>query len=233
MNLGDGRRCHETSPPTISASGRGRCRAAGRLAHRKGASLSVAAGAFHRRLCAGRCADIIARLMGQWLSERLGQPFVIENRPAPAAISAPRRSSGHLRMATRCCWLSANAINATLYEKLSFNFIRDVAPVASICASPTSWWSIHRFRPKRFPNSSPMPRPIPARSIWRREATGPDLTCAGELFKMMTGVNIVHVPYRGAAPALTDLLGGQVQVMFPSTPRRSNTSGPANSARWR
>ena len=86
-------------------------------------------------------------------------------------------------------------------------------------ASParrSSWRSIHRFRPRRFPSSSPMPRPIRARSTWRRAATGPSAPCAGELFKMMTGVDMVHVPYRGGAPALTDLLGGQVQVMFGS-----------------
>ena len=81
-------------------------------------------------------------------------------------------------------------------------------------ACPTSWWSIHPFRPRRFPSSSPMPRPIRARSTWRRPATAQSPHVAGELFKMMAGVDMVHVPYRGGAPALTDLLGGQVQVMF-------------------
>ena len=84
--------------------------------------------------------------------------------------------------------------------------------------APSSWWSIHRFRPRRFPSSSPMPRPIRARSTWRSAGNGTAAHVAGELFKMMTGVDMVHVPYRGGAPALTDLLGGQVQVMFGAMP---------------
>ena len=87
-------------------------------------------------------------------------------------------------------------------------------------ACPMSWWCIRRFRPRRFPSSSPMPKPIQARSTWRRAATGAPSHVAGELFKMMAGVDMVHVPYRGAAPALTDLLGGQVQVLIPPRLRR-------------
>ena len=122
---------------TISASGRGRCRAAGRVAHREGASLSDAAGAHHRWLSAGGATDIIARLMGQWLSERLGQPFIIENRPGAgsniateAVVRAPADGYTLLLVAP------ANAINATLYDKLNFNFIRDIAPVAGIVRVP-------------------------------------------------------------------------------------------------
>ena len=157
--------------------------------------------------------------MGQWLSERLGQQFVIENRPGAgsniateAVVRAP--ADGYTLLLVS----AANAINATLYDKLNFNFIRDIAPVAGIIACPTSWWSIHRFRPRRFPSSSPMPRPIRARSTWRRPASEAASHVSGELFKMMTGVDMVHVPYRGTAPALTDLLGGQVQVMFLALP---------------
>ena len=117
--------------------------------------------------------------------------------------------------AIRSSWsYHGNAINATLYEKLNFNFIRDIAPVASIMRVPLVMVVIHRSRPRRFPSSSPTPRPIRARSTWRRPATGHAQHMAGELFKMMTGVDMVHVPYRGEALALTDLLGGQVQVMF-------------------
>ena len=127
-----------TRPPTISASGSGRCRAPGRLAHRTGASLSDAAGA-HRSsaLPPAARADIIARLIGQWLSERLGQQFVIENRPGAggnigteAVVRAP--ADGY----TLLLVTSANAINATLYDKLNFNFIRDIAPVAGIIRVP-------------------------------------------------------------------------------------------------
>ena len=92
----------------------------------------------------------------------------------------------------------ANAINATLYDKLNFNFIRDIAPVAGIVRSPYVMVVNHRFRPRRFPSSSPMPRPIPVRSTWHRRQRHHEPHVAGELFKMMTGINMVHVPYRGA-----------------------------------
>ena len=119
-----------------------------------------------------------------------------------------------LRTATRCSWsATSNAINATLYDKLNFNFIRDIAPVASITRAPLSHGGdIHRFQPKPFPSSSPTLRPIQARSTWHRPAAGTLSHVAGELFKMMAGVDMVHVPYRGAAPMLVDLLGGQVQA---------------------
>ena len=101
-------------------------------------------------------------------------------------------------------------------------------------ARPSSWWSIRRFRPRRSPSSSPMPRPIRARSTWHRPAPAAPIHMSGELFKMMTGVDMVHVPYRGAAPALTDLLGGQVQVYLRRTCRHpSSTSRPASCARSR
>ena len=113
---------------------------------------------------------------------------------------------------------SAHAINATLYDNLSFNFIRDIVPVASVTRQPQVLVVIRRFPPRRFRSSSPTPRPIPERSTWLRVASERRPTCLGELFKVMTGVSMVHVPYRGAAQALTDLIGGQVQIMFENLP---------------
>ena len=144
-----------------------------------GASLSDTAGAHHRAaMRAGGTADITARLIGQWLSERLGQPFVVENRPGAgtniateAVVRAP--ADGY----TLLCQRHGNAINATLYDKLNFNFIRDISPVGASSAYLTSWRCIHRFRPTRFPSSSRMPRPIRARSTWRRPAPEPPVTC--------------------------------------------------------
>ena len=163
----------------------------------------------------GGSIDITARLIGQWLSERLGQQFVIENRPgaggnigSEAAVKSP--ADGY----TILLCSVANAISATLYDKLNYNFSVISRRSPASAARPTSWWSIHQFRPRRFPSSSPMPRPIRARSIWRRRASARRSIMSGELFKMMTGVNMVHVPYRGSAPMLTDLLAGQVQVAF-------------------
>ena len=128
----------------------------------------------------GSGPDINARLIGQWLSERLGQPFVIDNRPGAgsnigteAVVRAP--ADGY----TLLIAASANASNATLYDKLDFNFIRDIAPVASFTRARSSWRSIHRFQPRPFPSSSPMPRAIRAGSTWRRAATGPYLTWRG------------------------------------------------------
>ena len=168
---------------------------------------------------AGGPLDIVARLMGQWLSERLGQPFV-DREPAgaggnigtEAVVNAPPDGYTLLLVSP------ANAINATLYDKLNFNFIRDIAPVAGIIRTPNVMVVIRRCRRRRFRSSSPTPRPIRASSTWRRPATARSQHVAGELFKMMAGVDMVHVPYRGAAPALTDLFGGQVQVMFGTTP---------------
>ena len=111
-----------------------------------------------------------------------------------------------------------NAINATLYERLNFNFIRDIAPVAGMVDVPDVLLVNPSFPAKTIPSSSPMPRPILARSIWRRPATAVRPHLAGELFRMMTGVNMQHVPYRGAPPALTDLIAGQVQVFFGNLP---------------
>jgi tripartite-type tricarboxylate transporter receptor subunit TctC len=161
--------------------------------------------------------DILARLMGQWLSERLGQPFVIDNRPgagtniaAEAVVRAP--ADGHTLLMIG----AANAINATLYEKLNFNFIRDIAPLAGITRQ-TSVMEVHPSVPaKTVPELIAYAKANPGKLNMASAGNGTPPHVAGELFKMMAGIDMVHVPYRGGAPALTDLLGGQVQIMFDS-----------------
>jgi tripartite-type tricarboxylate transporter receptor subunit TctC len=161
--------------------------------------------------------DIVARLMGQWLSERLGQPFVIENRPGAgtniateAVVNAP--PDGYTLMLVNM----ANAINATLYEKLNFNFIRDIAPVAGISRAPLVM-AVHPSVPaKTVPEFIAYAKANPGRINMASAGIGSAGHLAGELFKMMAGVNLVHVPYRGNAPALADLIAGQVEVLFPS-----------------
>ncbi|MGD0025195.1 MAG: tripartite tricarboxylate transporter substrate binding protein [Xanthobacteraceae bacterium] len=163
--------------------------------------------------------DILARLMGQWLSERLGQPFVIDNRPGAgsnmgteAVVKASPDGYTLLMIA------SSSAINATLYEKLNFNFIRDIAPVASIVRAPNVMEVNPSFPAKTVPEFIAYAKANPGKINMAAPGIGAGPHMAGELFKMMTGLNIVDVPYRGAAPALTDLLAGQVQVMFDAIP---------------
>jgi tripartite-type tricarboxylate transporter receptor subunit TctC len=163
----------------------------------------------------GGATDIMARLVGQWLSERLGQQFVIENRPGAGSniatevvVNAP--PDGYTLLVTT----SVNAINATLYDKLNFNFIRDIAPVASIHREPHVL-EVHPSVPvKTVPEFIAYAKANPGKINMASAGIGSGNHIAGELFKMMTDVNLVHVPYRGAGPALVDLLGGQVQVMF-------------------
>jgi tripartite-type tricarboxylate transporter receptor subunit TctC len=167
---------------------------------------------------AAGAGDILARLMGQWLSERLGQPFVVENRPGAgtniateAVVRAP--ADGYtLLMAS-----SANTINAAFYDKLNFNFIRDIAPVATI-SSTTLVMVVHPSVPtKTVPEFIAYAKANPGKLTMASAGIGALSHVFGELFKFMTGVNLVHVPYRGAAPAITDLLAGQVQIMFVNT----------------
>jgi tripartite-type tricarboxylate transporter receptor subunit TctC len=167
---------------------------------------------------AGGGIDILARLIGQWLSERLGQPFIIENRPGAgtnigteAVVRAP--PDGYTLLLVN----AANAINATLYEKLNFNFIRDIAPVASIMRQPQVMLVNHTVPAKSVPEFITYAKANPGKISMASAGNGSPSHLAGELFKMMTGVDMVHVPYRGVAPGLTDLLGGQVQVIFTST----------------
>ena len=161
--------------------------------------------------------DIMARLIGQWLSERLGQQFIVENRPGAASniateavVHAP--PDGYtLLVAT-----SVNAINTTLYDKLNFNLIRDIAPVASIHREPFLVEVNPLVPVKTVPELIAYAKANPANINMSSAGIGSGNHIAGELFKMMAEVNLVHVPYRGAGPALIDLLAGQVQVMFAS-----------------
>ena len=164
---------------------------------------------------AGGGTDVRARLIGQWLSERLGQQFVIENRPGAGGniatevvVKAPPDGYALLLVGT------SSAINATLYEKLSFNFVRDVAPVASISRN-SFIMVVHPSVPaKTVPELIAYANANPGKVSMASAGNGSLAHLAGEQFKMMTGVNMVHVPYRGGGPAMTDLIGGQVQIAF-------------------
>jgi tripartite-type tricarboxylate transporter receptor subunit TctC len=167
-------------------------------------------------LTAGSASDIVARLLGQWLSERLGQPFVIENRPGAGtniAAEAVVRSTpdGY----TLLLVASPNAINASLYDKLSFNFIRDIAPVAAISREPNVVVVSPSVPTKTVPEFIAYAKANSGRINMASAGNGSTSHLAGELFNRITDVNLVHVPYRGGGPALTDLLAGQVQVFFP------------------
>ena len=168
---------------------------------------------------AGGTYDLLARLVGQWLSEHLGQPFVIENRPGAASNIATEAvvratADGYTLLLAG----PANAINATLYDKLNFDFIRDIAPVAGITREPLVM-TVHPSLPTQsVPEFIAYTNANPGKINMASPGNGSSGHVAGELFKMMTGVSMVHVPYRGAAPALTDLLGGQIQVYFGAAP---------------
>jgi len=166
-------------------------------------------------LAAGGGADILARLMGQWLSARLGHQFVIENRPGAgtnvateAVVRAP--ADGY----TLLMVLPPNAVNATLYQKLNFNFIRDIAPVAGLIRTPLAMEVNPSFPAKTVPEFIAYAKANPDKISMASAGIGTSGHVAGELFKMMAHVDMVHVPYRGGAPAIIDLLGGQVQVLF-------------------
>jgi tripartite-type tricarboxylate transporter receptor subunit TctC len=164
---------------------------------------------------AGGPNDILARLIGQWLSQRLGQPFVVENRlgagsniATEAVVHAP--PDGYTLLLVG----SPNAINATLYDKLDFNFIRDIAPVASFMRGALLM-VVHPSVPaKTLPEFIAYAKANPGKLSYGSGGVGGITHITPELFKMMADVDMVHVPYRGVAPALTDLLGGQVQVLF-------------------
>jgi tripartite-type tricarboxylate transporter receptor subunit TctC len=168
---------------------------------------------------AGGGVDITARLIGQWLSERLGQSFVIENRPGAGgnigteAVVNAAPDGTTLLLAT-----VPNAVNATLYEKLNFNFIRDIAAVAGIIRVPMVMLLNPSVPAKTVPEFISYAKANPDKVNMASAGNGSAPHLAGELFKTMAGVNLVHVPYRGQGPALSDLLGGQVQVLFAATP---------------
>ena len=164
---------------------------------------------------AGSAPDILARLIGEWLSERLGQPFIIENRLGAAgniATEAVVRASpdGH----TLLLVVTANAISATLYDKFNFNFIRDIIPVASVVRNPLVMEVNPSLSIKTVPEFIAYAKANPGKLSFASTGNGSTSHVSAELFKAMTGVNMVHVPYRGSPQAITDLLGGQVQVMF-------------------
>jgi tripartite-type tricarboxylate transporter receptor subunit TctC len=168
-------------------------------------------------VAAGGAADTTARIMGQWLSEKLAQSIIVENRPGAgtnigteSVVRAP--ADGYtLLMAS-----IANAVNATLYERLNYNFIHDIAPVAGIIRAPNVMEVNPSFPAKTVPEFIAYAKANPGKISYASAGNGTSLHVAGELFKMMADVNMVHVPYRGGAPALTDLLGGQVHAMFGS-----------------
>jgi tripartite-type tricarboxylate transporter receptor subunit TctC len=168
---------------------------------------------------AGSGSDTAARLIGQWLSERLGQQFIIENRPGAAgniATEAVVRAApdGHTLLLVN----AGNAINATLYDKLNFNFIRDIAAVAGIFRVPQVMEVNPSVPAKTVSEFIAYAKANPGKVNMASAGIGSVHHVAGELFKFMTGVDMVHVPYRGTTPALTDLLAGQAQVMFDVTP---------------
>ncbi len=160
---------------------------------------------------AGGSSDIGARLIGQWLQERLGQPFVIENRPGAATniatetvVHAPPDGYTLLMVGP------SSTINATLYDNLNFVFVRDIAPVASTIRQPQIMLANPSLTAKTVPELIAYAKANPGKITMASAGTGSSGHLAGELFKMMAGVNMLHVPYRGAGPALSDLLGGQV-----------------------
>jgi tripartite-type tricarboxylate transporter receptor subunit TctC len=168
---------------------------------------------------AGGGVDITARLIGQWLTERLGQSFVTENRAGAGgnigteAVVSAAPDGYTLLLAT-----VPNAVNASLYEKLNFNFIRDIAPVAGIIRVPMVILLNPSVPAKTVPEFIDYAKANPGKINMASAGNGSAPHMAGELFKMMAGVNLVHVPYRGQGPALTDLLGGEVQVLFATAP---------------
>jgi tripartite-type tricarboxylate transporter receptor subunit TctC len=167
----------------------------------------------------GGGVDIMARLIGQSLSERLDEQFVIENRPG-AGSNIGTEAVVHATPDGYTLLLAAipNAINATLYEKLNHNFIRDMAPVAGISRVPNLMLVHPAFPAKTIPELIAYAKANPGKINMASSGNGTSDHIGGELFKMMAGINMVHVPYRGAAPALTDLLAGQVQVMISTMP---------------
>jgi len=167
----------------------------------------------------GGTNDILGRLIGQWLSERLGQSFVVENRPGAgtnigteAVVRAPADGYTLLLIGT------PSAINATLYEKLNFNFLQDIAPVAGLVRVPNVMVVNPSFPARTVPEFIAYAKANPNKVNHASPGTGSSSHLAGELFKAMTGTQLVHVPYRGNAPALTDLMAGQVHVGFDTMP---------------
>jgi len=166
-------------------------------------------------VAAGGAQDTVARLIGQWLSERLGQPFLIENRPGASTniateVVVKSPPDGYILLLVT----PQNAINATLDENLNFNFVRDIVPVAGIVREPVVMEVNPSVPVKTVPEFIAYAKANPGKVNYASAGNGSVSHLAAELFKMMTGIDMVHVPYRGGAPALTDLFAGRVQVFF-------------------
>jgi tripartite-type tricarboxylate transporter receptor subunit TctC len=168
---------------------------------------------------AGSGGDVISRMFSQWLSERFGQPFIVENRlgagsniATEAVVNAP--ADGHTLLVVT----SANTINATTYESLNFNFVRDIAPVSGMITAPFVMLVSSSFPAETVPAFIAYAKAHPGKINMASSSTGTLPHVSGELLKVMTGIDMLHVPYRGDAPALTDLLSGQVQVYFAPLP---------------
>jgi tripartite-type tricarboxylate transporter receptor subunit TctC len=168
---------------------------------------------------AGGTTDILARIIGAWLSEHLGQQFVVENKPGAgnniateAMIHSP--PDGYTALLVN----PANAINATLYRKLPFNFIRDTLPVGGLMRVPNVMEVNPSVPAKTVAEFIAYAKANPGKINWASSGNGTSVHLSGELFKIMTGVELTHVPYRGSAPALTDMISGTVQVMFDNMP---------------
>jgi tripartite-type tricarboxylate transporter receptor subunit TctC len=163
--------------------------------------------------------DVLARMVAQWLTEKMGQPFVVENRPGAgnnlgteAVIKSP--PDGYTMLLVN----PANGINATLYKNLSFNFIRDIAPVAGIVRTPNVMEVTNSLPVKTVKEFIDYCKANPGKINMASSGNGTSVHLSGELFKFMTGCDMVHVPYKGAGPALVDLIGGQVHVLFDNLP---------------
>ena len=169
---------------------------------------------------AGGSFDVVARLFGQWLSERLGQPFIVENRSGAGGnigteVVVNAQPDGYTLLLVN----DTHAVNATLYEKLNFNFIRDIAPIASIASVPNVMQVNPAVPAQSVSEFIAYAKANPGKINMASGGNGTPAHMSGELFKIMTGVNMLHVPYRGGPPAIADLIGGQVQVMFPNIPQ--------------
>ena len=167
--------------------------------------------------------DVLARIVAQWLTEKMGQPFIVENKPGAGnnigvefVVNSP--PDGYTMLLVN----PANGINATLYKNLNYNFIRDIAPVAGLVRTPNVMEVTPSFPAKTVQEFIAYCKANPGKINMASSGSGTSVHLSGELFKSMTGCNMLHVPYKGAGPALTDLMGGQVDVLFDNLPSSIN-----------
>ncbi len=183
---------------------------------------------------AGGSTDILARIFGNWLGQKLGQQFIVENKPGAGnnigtELVAKAAPDGYTLFLVN----PANTINASLYKHLNFVFLRDIDPVAGFIRVPNVMEVNPSVPVKTVAEFIAYVKANPDKLNMASSGNGTSIHLSGELFKMMTGLKMTHVPYKGSAPMLTDLLGGQVQVTFDNLPSSIATSKPANCARWR